>query len=102
MKKVALLTFGEALEAAKKNTEKPYLIRMTDIKGNTQIKIGKIRHFKIIPAKTLFNTPTIQYWHENKESKSGFMGSSPADISAPDILAEDYIDVNEWDIVEEY
>lgn len=98
MRSVNMLNFSEALDKAKKTPDKPYMLRLSDLDGEFDtIDINNTRHFKYHIDGFHGNTPDITQYRRNEigkfERKSALIGRD-------DLLACDYIDVSQWNFVD--
>lgn len=95
---LTLLSFSEALNRIK-NKETEYMIRTIWLKSidfvNRIIIISKIEH--IIYSHSCVSGKAKMLWHYVQNNEGGQTGSY-AKIDSDDILADDWLDMNEWKI----
>lgn len=95
---LTLLTFSQALDRIK-NKETSYMIRAIWLKStdfvNRIIIISQIEH--IVYSHSFCSEKAKILWHYIQNKKGGQTGSY-AKMGSDDILAEDWLDMNEWKI----
>lgn len=91
---ITQLSFDEAFKKMMTSKDRPYMIRLHQLGGREQIVLEEVRY---IIKKINLNTGK-PYIADHRKLSFGGWDTVPVMLNYRDLLASDYIDVDEWDI----